>query len=117
MTCTVVQMKKCPKCGTEWPDDANFCPQDGTNMATLSRDDAAASDSTADYDDDGAGPDEDGVDEAFSDTQWFMAARDPEALKEEPTAEDLYDLQNQYERDETISEDDRSRFSLRKKKK
>jgi len=109
-------MKKCPKCGTEWPDDANFCPKDGTNMAVVGRDGAASSDYTADYDDESAGSG-DGQEEGFSDTQWFMAAQDPDALKEEPTAEDLYEMQNQYERDETISEDDRSRFSLRRKKK
>lgn len=110
-------MKKCPKCATEWPDDANFCPKDGSNMAALGPDGAAASDTTADFSEDGAAASgEDSDDEGFSDTQWFMAAQDPDALKEEPTAEDLYEMQNQYERDETISEDDRSRFSLRKKK-
>ena len=86
-------------------------------MAALSGGGTEAGDSTSDYDGDGAENEEGGVDEAFSDTQWFMAARDPETLKDEATAEDLYEMQNQYERDETISEDDRSKFSLRKKKK
>jgi len=54
---------------------------------------------------------------AFSDTQWFMAAIDPESLKEKPTVADLSDLQGKYTRNESIPEDVRAQFTLRKDKK
>jgi hypothetical protein len=56
-------------------------------------------------------------DPGFSETQWFMAAVDPESLKEEAAAPDeVMELQDKYKRDESISEEKRSRFSLRRKK-
>ncbi len=54
----------------------------------------------------------------FSETQWFMAAVDPDSLKEEVAAPDeVMELQDKYRRDDSISEEKRSLFSLRRKKK
>jgi len=55
--------------------------------------------------------------EGFSETQWFMAAVDPESLKEEAVApDDVMELQGKYRRDASIPEEQRSRFTLRRKK-
>ena len=52
----------------------------------------------------------------FSETQWFMAATDPDKLKEAPSTNELIDMQDEYDWDEEISEEERLKFSLRRKK-
>lgn len=66
-------------------------------------------DGVDDWGDEGGG----GGDGAFSDTQWFMAAVDPEALKESASVDELNDLQTKYRRDESIPDEVRKKFSLR----
>lgn len=191
-----VTMKICPACGTQWPDAANFCPKDGTNLAVLpvateemqpivvapdaasvepavppAREAEPASPDVADdeVENEAAGlpaeeaeepsrelsdevaekaseelseevagkPDkkmskedtvdgeeeddepwgDDGAETAFSDTQWFMAAENPDDLKDEHDTREILEMQDKYRRDESISEEKRSRFTLRKKKK
>jgi predicted nucleic acid-binding Zn-ribbon protein len=126
-------MKRCSKCGSQWPDKANFCPKDGASLkAEVPSDEEAApatvkgappeKETTDDYDDAGAAS-ETGRPRrprGFSETQWFMAAQDPDKLKDEATAEDLATMQGDYDWDSNISEEDRAKFSLRtgnKKKK
>lgn len=55
--------------------------------------------------------------QGFSETQWFMLAQDPDKLKDAASTEDLYEMQDDYDWDEEISEEERSKFSLRGKKK
>ena len=125
-------MRTCPTCGEEWPDHAKFCPTDGTPLGppvekeAPSKEEASTAESAdvADavarpkVDDDWADGDGDAGDDGFSDTQWFMAAvEEPEALKEEATVDDLTEMQGKYKRDESIPEEVREKFSLRKKKK
>jgi hypothetical protein len=63
------------------------------------------------------GDDDAAAEAAFSDTQWFMAAIDPDSLQEKPTVADLSDLQGKYTRNESIPDDVRAQFTLRKEKK
>jgi len=147
-------MKTCPKCQTEWPDSARFCPKDGTPIPdpvveTQSDVEADAdledvsmeATSDADLDDvsepassegqeSAAAPAKDAVvltpeeeeklDQqrmhGFSETQWFMLAQDPDKLKDSASTQDLYDMQDDYDWDEEIPEEERSKFSLRGKK-
>jgi hypothetical protein len=130
-------MKLCPKCGSRYPDHANFCPKDGTRLEE--RDESAGAEGTVrkpgetprvtrqekpvrpDEATDAYTPEEEEKlkDDAggFSDTQWFMAAVKPEDLKEATETAEVSDLQKKYERDEKIPEEDRNKFSLRKKRK
>ena len=125
-------MRTCPTCGEEWPDRAKFCPTDGTPLGPPTEKvapstEAASPAQPADVaeavarpkmDDDWAEDAGDAGDDGFSDTQWFMAAvEDPEQLKEEASVDDLTEMQGKYERDESIPEEVREKFSLRKKKK
>ncbi|MBM4353593.1 MAG: hypothetical protein FJ109_07305 [Deltaproteobacteria bacterium] len=140
-------MKTCVMCGTQWPDKANFCPRDGAKLRDTitvdpipgkedddrsaapqeqapasKREEAAAAVAGTDRPAQAAveEPSEEIADqqrEVFSETQWFMAAVDPESLKEEAAAPDeIMELQGKYRRDESISEEQRSRFTLRRKK-
>lgn len=125
-------MKICPTCGGTWPDKANFCPRDGSSLkkvTTLEEEKPAANkEQTDDCPPQDPKPGSQAVQledewsdsqveaEGFSETQWFMAAQDPEKLKEDHTAGDLFDLQAKYKRDKSIPEEERRKFSLRKKK-
>jgi|SaaInl4_150m_RNA_FD_contig_21_152824_length_489_multi_8_in_0_out_0_1 hypothetical protein len=125
-------MKICPTCDNEWPEDANFCPKDGTNLMgvpSVARRTAkkrapapVENESTEEYKEPGTTTREQQLLEqarleGFSETQWFMVAKDPDQLKHEPTTDELLDMQEDYGWDESISEDERSKFSLRRKKK
>ena len=55
--------------------------------------------------------------QGFSETQWFMLAQDPEKLKDAASTQDLFEMQDGYDWDEEIPEEERSKFSLRGKKK
>lgn len=55
--------------------------------------------------------------QGFSETQWFMLAQDPDKLKDAASTEDLFEMQDDYDWDDEISEEERSKFSLRGKKK
>jgi len=159
-------MKKCPKCGSRWPETANFCPKDGTRTELILPEDAkkeeqpkpaaaagkqaaatrkpgdaaqghaakTAVPGAADPGDVGgegaAGAPEDetedradskgegkGKGKTFSETQWFMAAQQPDLLKEEASTDDLMDMQDKYEHDANISTSERARFTLNKSKK
>jgi hypothetical protein len=123
-------MKTCVKCGTQWPDKANFCPRDGAMLRETITvdpivDTPAPQEMKAPEPQEKAEPEVEEIpeetgnhsDPGFSETQWFMAAVDPESLKEEAAAPDeVMELQDKYKRDESISEEKRSRFSLRRKK-
>ena len=50
---------------------------------------------------------------AFSETAWFMAAVKPETLQEKAGADDL---EGKYQRDESLSEEERQKYSLNRKK-
>lgn len=125
-------MKICPTCDTEWPEGANFCPKDGTNLMGVpsvasrpAEQPAPASvekEATEEYREPGATTREQQLLEqaradGFSETQWFMVAKDPDQLKHEPSPEELMDMQDDYGWDESIPEEERSKFSLRHKKK
>jgi hypothetical protein len=117
-------MKKCPKCGKEWPDSANFCPGDGTDMRPVAplAEPTVEDDTDAYPDGDENSPDEElELDQqrraGFSETQWFMVAQDPEKLKEAPSNKELLEMQDDYDWDEEIPEEQRARFSLRGDKK
>jgi hypothetical protein len=156
-------MKMCPKCRSEWPDSARFCPQDGTPMAAVEplpetdTEDAvlaepgdsdspeeAAEQVSAESGDRVVAPEQDSARSAdsaqasekgatkltpeeeekldqqrmqgFSETQWFMLAQDPDKLKDSASTQDLYEMQDDYDWDDDISEEERSKFSLRDKK-
>jgi hypothetical protein len=118
-------MKRCQKCNTQWPDDARFCPKDGTRLmdseapdaeVTQAREPIQADAGTSDHE---LTPEEEAkLDQArqqgFSETQWFMLAQNPDRLKESPSTEDLYEMQEDYDWDDEVPEEERRRFSLRK---
>ncbi len=43
-----------------------------------------------------------------------MLAQNPDRLKESPSTEDLYEMQEDYDWDDEVPEEERRRFSLRK---
>jgi len=124
-------MKICPTCDIEWPDSANFCPKDGTNLMGVpsvsqqrqeSRPEPKAEEAPVVAKEPGTSTREQQLleqarAEGFSETQWFMVAEDPEQLKHDMSTDELYDQQDKYGWDESIPEEERARFSLRKKKK
>jgi len=126
-------MKVCPKCGGEWPDNANFCPKDGSQLVGMQpispEDELVVEEPAGDLPQPEEPVGSDGLSESgehdldprepagFSETQWFMAAEDPDSLREDASTDDLYEMQDDYDWDEEIPEDVRSKFSLRRKKK
>ena len=125
-------MKTCPKCRSEWPDSARFCPKDGTPMgdAVVVEEDVAQ-EQPEEIEEIKKQPTQDVPDltpeeeekldqqrlQGFSETQWFMLAQDPDKLKDAASTEDLFEMQDDYDWDDEISEEERSKFSLRGKKK
>ena len=114
-----MRMKVCPKCGHEWPDKARFCPNDGTRLDddTIRAEEPESGASQQAEKPEGGEKSEEGDPNlgTFSATQWFMAAVDPDELTDEASPEELQEKQGKYERDETIPEEKRRRFSLSKK--
>jgi len=124
-------MKICPTCGDKWPDRANFCPKDATNLADVEPvperggapppDDAKAPSasspaSTPDLELDDRRINQEAI-HGFSETQWFMVAQEPEELKEEATTDDLMDMQDKYDRDDSIPYEVRAKYTLSRDKK
>ena len=134
-------MKICPKCSTQWPDTANFCPNDGSDLrpvpvaeapqpATTSSEpvrkprpitdlsptpQSVKGDASRDLSEEEERLLEQQREHGFSETQWFMAASDPDKLKEAPSTNELIDMQDEYDWDDEISEEERRKFSLRRK--
>jgi hypothetical protein len=132
-------MKRCQKCGRDWPSDGNFCPLDGANLVELEPPpgeepeaapeppqvdpDVAISETLGDVGwEEKPAPEEPkkkkkkkkGNKREFSETQWFMVGDDPEELEDVKNPDELTVVSDKYDRDSTIPREVRKQYTLRK---
>lgn len=91
-------MKECPRCHLQFPDTANFCPMDREKLVSVQESAAPVASPTK---------------IKFSETQWFMAATNPEQLTDSaPTEAD--EQTAKFSREVDVPEDVREQYTLSK---
>lgn len=127
-------MKRCPKCNSEWPDAANFCPVDGGELVDITppADPSEAATRVMPAASEAPAAPKQPVQPAqparqgeaakaakkrrFSETAWFMAAQSPEELGDVEVGQDAELATEKYIVDGELDADVRDKFSLRKRK-